>query len=309
METNRRRGQSFYEEQPSAASSSPSKFAVPQGAGTGGSVAAAAAATTAAAFTSIGREYSMDASGSLLASRSDSSDAEHSRSSGSGSDSSGEGGARTSSDEIDDAEEDAKFSRGRTRSRSICGPAPDAPDGTPASGIIKFDPSAPPAAGPKREVAEPAPLAAKSGPLAQREIQVLKKGLEEAIVTRPKDLVLEEEEERLAAATEKRDRVEHKSSVPSYTLGSENQNVKRWKILMLGDSGVGKSSLIMRWTADTFSSSLVGTVGVNFKSKKVQCGGGVLVWFWFGCVFRTPPYPHTHLSTYLHTLTHPFANP
>lgn len=39
---------------------------------------------------------------------------------------------------------------------------------------------------------------------------------------------------------------------------------------MLGDSGVGKSSLIMRWTLDTFSPSLQSTVGVNFKSRKVH---------------------------------------
>jgi small GTP-binding protein len=42
---------------------------------------------------------------------------------------------------------------------------------------------------------------------------------------------------------------------------------------MLGDSGVGKSSLIMRWTLDAFSPSLVSTVGVNFKSKRVVVKG------------------------------------
>lgn len=50
---------------------------------------------------------------------------------------------------------------------------------------------------------------------------------------------------------------------------------------MLGDSGVGKSSLIIRWTQDTFSTDLVGTVGVNFKTKRVSVDGGdcqVQVW-------------------------------
>jgi small GTP-binding protein len=42
---------------------------------------------------------------------------------------------------------------------------------------------------------------------------------------------------------------------------------------MLGDSGVGKSSLILRWTEDTFSTDLIGTVGVNFKSRRVKVDG------------------------------------
>ena len=54
-----------------------------------------------------------------------------------------------------------------------------------------------------------------------------------------------------------------------YTLGSENNNMRRFKILLLGDSGVGKSSLILRWTEDRYLATLTGTVGVNFKSKKV----------------------------------------
>lgn len=57
--------------------------------------------------------------------------------------------------------------------------------------------------------------------------------------------------------------------------------MRKMKILMLGDSGVGKSSLIMRWTADQFVPSLVGTVGVNFKSKKVVVEGeGMQVQVW-----------------------------
>jgi len=59
------------------------------------------------------------------------------------------------------------------------------------------------------------------------------------------------------------------SVMQKYTLGSENNNMRRFKILLLGDSGVGKSSLILRWTEDRYLATLTGTVGVNFKSKKV----------------------------------------
>jgi small GTP-binding protein len=54
-----------------------------------------------------------------------------------------------------------------------------------------------------------------------------------------------------------------------YTLGAENHNMRRFKVLLLGDSGVGKSSLMLRWTEDKYRATLTGTVGVNFKSKKV----------------------------------------
>ncbi|CAM9788324.1 unnamed protein product [Phaeothamnion confervicola] len=58
-------------------------------------------------------------------------------------------------------------------------------------------------------------------------------------------------------------------------------NARKIKILMLGDTGVGKSSLINRFTEDTFNPSLVGTVGVDFKMKPVQIDGeDVLLQVW-----------------------------
>lgn len=59
--------------------------------------------------------------------------------------------------------------------------------------------------------------------------------------------------------------------VPGMTssLSSSEQITKKYKILLLGDSGVGKSSLLLRWTMDTFNPTLVGTIGINFKTKKV----------------------------------------
>jgi len=42
-----------------------------------------------------------------------------------------------------------------------------------------------------------------------------------------------------------------------------------FKILLVGDSGVGKSSLLMRFTAGQFEESSVPTIGVDFKLKFV----------------------------------------
>jgi small GTP-binding protein len=89
----------------------------------------------------------------------------------------------------------------------------------------------------------------------------------------------EDEEERIASDVEKKQRQQsNTTAVSSGTVSPSPENVgRRVKILMLGDSGVGKSSLILRWTLDTFSPSLTSTVGVNFKSKKVVLKGGDVV--------------------------------
>jgi len=49
-----------------------------------------------------------------------------------------------------------------------------------------------------------------------------------------------------------------------------------FKILLLGDSGTGKSSLILRYTDDTFNSSLVSSIGVDFKVKKKEIDGKMI---------------------------------
>ena len=45
------------------------------------------------------------------------------------------------------------------------------------------------------------------------------------------------------------------------------------KIVMVGDSNVGKSSLIHRFVEDTFIPGQQNTIGVDFFSKKMQIGG------------------------------------
>lgn len=42
-----------------------------------------------------------------------------------------------------------------------------------------------------------------------------------------------------------------------------------FKILLVGDSGVGKSSLLLRFADDTFCDSYISTIGVDFKIKTV----------------------------------------
>lgn len=46
-----------------------------------------------------------------------------------------------------------------------------------------------------------------------------------------------------------------------------------FKLLIIGDSGVGKSALLLRYTDDTFSSNYVTTIGVDFKIKTLDIDG------------------------------------
>uniref|UniRef100_A0A8C7JLC9 small monomeric GTPase n=1 Tax=Oncorhynchus kisutch TaxID=8019 RepID=A0A8C7JLC9_ONCKI len=45
------------------------------------------------------------------------------------------------------------------------------------------------------------------------------------------------------------------------------------KILIIGESGVGKSSLLLRFTDDTFDPDLAATIGVDFKVKTIAVDG------------------------------------
>lgn len=45
------------------------------------------------------------------------------------------------------------------------------------------------------------------------------------------------------------------------------------KLLLLGDTGVGKSSLMFRFSEGEFKSGLIGTAGVDYKMKNIEMGG------------------------------------
>lgn len=46
-----------------------------------------------------------------------------------------------------------------------------------------------------------------------------------------------------------------------------------FKILLIGDSGVGKSCILLRFSEDSFTSSFITTIGIDFKIRTVEIDG------------------------------------
>lgn len=46
-----------------------------------------------------------------------------------------------------------------------------------------------------------------------------------------------------------------------------------FKLLIIGDAGVGKSSLLLRFADNTFTSAYINTIGVDFKIRTVKIDG------------------------------------
>ncbi|EFA77065.1 Rab GTPase [Heterostelium album PN500] len=46
-----------------------------------------------------------------------------------------------------------------------------------------------------------------------------------------------------------------------------------FKLLLIGDSGVGKSCLLLRFADDTYSESFISTIGVDFKIRTIELNG------------------------------------
>ena len=61
----------------------------------------------------------------------------------------------------------------------------------------------------------------------------------------------------------------------------DKKNDGRVKILMLGESNVGKTSLLLRFTENKFTNDFVTTLGVEYKQKVVQFENkNILVQVW-----------------------------
>lgn len=46
-----------------------------------------------------------------------------------------------------------------------------------------------------------------------------------------------------------------------------------FKLLLIGDSGVGKSCLLLRFADDTYTQSYISTIGVDFKIRTIELDG------------------------------------
>eukprot|EP00667_Euglena_gracilis_P030005 EG_transcript_40714 len=57
-------------------------------------------------------------------------------------------------------------------------------------------------------------------------------------------------------------------------MGSEYDFL--FKLLLIGDSGVGKSCLLLRFADDTYTESYISTIGVDFKIRTIELEGKVI---------------------------------
>ena len=61
--------------------------------------------------------------------------------------------------------------------------------------------------------------------------------------------------------------------IEEYTSSTYGENEFKFKVVVVGDSGVGKTNLIHRFVKNNFSENTKATVGVEFLSKTYQIKG------------------------------------
>merc|ERR1712216_1087638 len=58
-----------------------------------------------------------------------------------------------------------------------------------------------------------------------------------------------------------------------HDAGAKSEKQLVIKLLMLGDSGVGKTCLLLRYASDEYSDTFISTIGIDFKNKTVELDG------------------------------------
>lgn len=58
-------------------------------------------------------------------------------------------------------------------------------------------------------------------------------------------------------------------SQPSTISRSENT----LKMILIGESGVGKTSLLLQFSDEKFSKDVTSTVGIDFRTKRIESNG------------------------------------
>lgn len=56
----------------------------------------------------------------------------------------------------------------------------------------------------------------------------------------------------------------------------QNEYDHLFKVLLIGDSGVGKSALLLRFADDTYSDTYISTIGVDFKIRTFELDGKII---------------------------------
>lgn len=51
-----------------------------------------------------------------------------------------------------------------------------------------------------------------------------------------------------------------------------NQEIPKYKLVFLGNVGVGKTSIVKQFMSESFDSSYSATVGIDFLSKNMHIG-------------------------------------
>ena len=54
-----------------------------------------------------------------------------------------------------------------------------------------------------------------------------------------------------------------------------------YKLILIGDSGVGKSNLLSRFTRNQFKTGSKSTLGVEFATKNIQVGILLVILCWY----------------------------